>query len=357
MDRQGFRFGSVSLSSGGPGWLRWGQSGLGLRSLSQVTQRPWQGSAGLQAADFVGNGVPGRPSLNLRASSAHSILRVQLEGARGGILRAAAFDELAEDYDADFTHSPVGSALRAIVAGRLDKAFEGAQRVLDLGCGTGEDAIRVARSGVDVLGIDASPAMVRAAQDKARRGGYSDRAQFRCLPIENLGSTDTGGSFDGVLSNFGALNCVSDLPAVVGAVAAKLTPGARLVWVLLGRYVPWEWSWFLLRADPARAWRRLRGTTGWRGLNIAYPAPGAVIGMLAPHFRVDALRPLGVVLPPSYAAAGIGRRPRVLAALTRLEHALQDRSALAYCADHYIIEATRLPLPAPAQLSHAKRSA
>ncbi len=272
-------------------------------------------------------------------------------------MRAAAFDELAGDYDADFTHSPVGSALRAIVAGRSDRAFAGAQRVLDLGSGTGEDAIRVARAGAEVLGIDASAAMVRAAQDKARRGGCADRAQFQCLPIESLGSADTGPPFDGVLSNFGALNCVNDLPAVASAVAAKLRPGARLVWVLLGRYVPWEWTWFLLRADPSRAWRRVRGSSDWRGLNIEYPTPGTVIGMLAPYFRVDALRPLGVVLPPSYAAAGLGRRPRLLAALTRLEHSLQSRRALAYCADHYIIEATRLPLPAPVALTRNQRSA
>jgi SAM-dependent methyltransferase len=272
-------------------------------------------------------------------------------------LRAAAFDELAGDYDADFTHSPVGSALRAIVAGRFEEAFAGAQRVLDLGSGTGEDAIRVARGGASVLGIDASAAMVRAAQEKARRGGCADRAQFRCLPIESLGGADTGGLFDGVLSNFGALNCVADLPAVASAVAAKLTPGARLVWVLMGRHVPWEWAWFLLRADLSRASRRLRGITGWRGLNIAYPTPAAVIGMLTPYFRVDALRPLGVVLPPSYAAAGLGRRPRLLAALTRLERSLQNRRALAYCADHYIIEATRLPVPAATAESRPQRSA
>lgn len=271
-------------------------------------------------------------------------------------MQAAAFDDLAGDYDADFTHSPVGSALRAIVAGRFAKAFEGAQRVLDLGCGTGEDAIRLADAGVSVLGIDASPAMVRAAQEKARRHGCAARVEFRCLPIERLGSADTGGLLDGVLSNFGALNCVNDLPGVTGAVAAKLTPGARLVWVLLGRHVPWEWGWFLLRADPARACRRLRGVTGWRGLNIAYPTPGEVIRMLAPYFRVDALRPLGVALPPSYAAAGLNRRPRMLAALTRLEHSLQNRRALAYFADHYIVEATRLPVPARTEVRDAKWS-
>ena len=79
--------------------------------------------------------------------------------------------------------------------------------------------------------------------------------------------------------------------------------------------------------------------------------------MLAPYFRVDALRPLGVALPPSYAASWINRRPRMLAALTRLERSLEGRRALAYCADHYIIEATRLPVPVRPPLTVTKRGA
>jgi SAM-dependent methyltransferase len=272
-------------------------------------------------------------------------------------LQAAAFDELAGDYDADFTHSPVGSALRAIVAERIEKAFGGARRVLDLGCGTGEDAVRLAARGVRVVAIDASADMLRAAQDKARRQNCTTRVEFRCLPIERLASVDTGELFDGVLSNFGALNCVSDLPAVAEVAAAKLAPGARLVWVMLGRYVPWEWAWYFLRADPTRACRRVRGATSWRGLMITYPTPGQVSRMLAPYFRIDALRPLGVALPPSYAAAWLKRRPRMLAALTRLERSLQNRRALAYCADHYIIEATRLPLQVKPELASANWSA
>jgi ubiquinone/menaquinone biosynthesis C-methylase UbiE len=270
-------------------------------------------------------------------------------------LHAAAFDEIAGDYDADFTHSPVGSALRAIVRRRFETAFAGARRILDLGSGTGEDAISLASSGRHVLAIDASAGMVRAAQEKANRQGFGSHIEFRCLRVEILGSSDTGEPFDGVLSNFGALNCVKDLPATTAAVARKLAPGARLVWVLLGRHVPWEWGWYLLHADPARAGRRLRGQASWRGLTISYPTPGAVTRMLAPYFHVDALRPLGVALPPSYAAAWLNRRPRLLSALTRLERSLEDRRALAYCADHYIIEATRLPLPVTPALTGVQR--
>jgi hypothetical protein len=63
--------------------------------------------------------------------------------------------------------------------------------------------------------------------------------------------------------------------------------------------------------------------------------------LLQPHFRIDAVRPLGVALPPSYAAGWLNQRPRLLRALLRVEESAQGQPGLAYCADHYIIEATR----------------
>lgn len=258
-------------------------------------------------------------------------------------LHAAAFDGLAADYDADFTATPLGGLLRALVWSRLDCILAADARVLDLGCGTGEDAVRLASRGARVVALDASPAMVRVAAAKAAQRGCSERTEFHCAPAERLGEVLGDAVFDGVISNFGALNCVADLPALAREVAARVRPGGRLVWVLMGRHVPWEWAWYLLRADARRAARRLSGRTRWRGLEIHYPTPSAVSAALRPSFRVDALRPLGFALPPSYAAAWLNRHPRLLSALARLEHLGRRSALLAWVADHYIVEATRLP--------------
>ena len=258
-------------------------------------------------------------------------------------LHAAAFDELAGEYDASFVRSPVGSFLRELVWARAHEVLAGSQRVLELGCGTGEDALRFARRGASVLGIDPSPAMIRIAREKADRAGCSTRVQLCCLPAERLHEAVTGARFDAVFSNFGALNCVADLPRVIRDLSTLLVPGARLLWVLLGRHVPWEWAWYLLRAQPRRAFRRLPGATQWRGLPVHYPTPRELAAMLQPYFEVNALRPLGAVLPPSYAAAWLTRRPRVLGALKRLEQRAMQSAWPAALADHYIIEATHRP--------------
>ena len=261
-------------------------------------------------------------------------------------MHAAAFEGLAGDYDTSFTHTALGGALRRLVWARSDQLFARAQRVLDLGCGTGEDALRLAGRGASVVGIDAAAAMIAAASEKARQAGCGARAEFRCLPIEQLREGLSGELFDGVISNFGALNCVSDLRKVAADLATKLTPGARLLWVIMGRYVPWEWGWYLLHADPSRAVRRLRGATSWRGMTITYPTPRAAVRSLTPYFSIDAVRPVGVALPPSFAAAWVARHPGTLGVLTRVEEFAQGLRPLAALADHYLVEATRLPAAA-----------
>lgn len=255
---------------------------------------------------------------------------------------ARAFDDLAADYDATFTDTALGRALRELVWLRFDDTFASRDRVLDLGCGTGEDALRLASRGTRVVGIDASPDMVEAARQKAFAAGCAAQIDFHCVAMEQLSTGLEGQAFDGVLSNFGAVNCVGDLHALIAAVAARLAPAGRLLWVVMGRYVPWEWFWYGLRGDLRRASRRLsRGGARWRGLTICYPTPAEMRQLLSPWFIVKRVSPLGVVLPPSYAAPWLECSPRALAMLRRLEAALQDTSALAALSDHYIIEATR----------------
>lgn len=268
-------------------------------------------------------------------------------------LHARAFDELASDYDAAFTESAIGKALRAIVWARLEQVFNAPGRILELGCGTGEDALCLARRGLEVVGVDASARMIQVARQKASDAdrchnggsgnGLAGRLEFHCLPMQSLGPTFEGQSFDGVLSNFGAVNCVADLPALVADVAARLRPGAPLVWVVMGRHVPWEWLWYLAQGQWSKAWRRLnRGGVSWRGLNIFYPTPSELAAVLRPHFAIRRIAPLGIALPPSYAGKWLEQRPRLLQRLTRLEHQAQGWRALARLSDHYIVEATRL---------------
>ncbi len=70
-------------------------------------------------------------------------------------------------------------------------------RALDIGCGTGTNAITLAEHGWCVVGVDFIPKAIRAARRKARRAGVADVTTFRADDVLNL---DPGlGPFDLVL--------------------------------------------------------------------------------------------------------------------------------------------------------------
>jgi SAM-dependent methyltransferase len=273
-----------------------------------------------------------------------------------------AFDALAAEYDVAFTYTPLGQALRSLVWRRLDERFRDVHHALDLGCGTGEDALRLAQRGITVQAVDSSESMIRVARGKAECAGCAARIEWRCEPLESFcdatvpaltGATpacdgvepspdEVTPPFDGVVSNFGALNCVADLSQLVRHIAARVRSGGPLIWVLMGRHVPWEWLWYLSRGAPAKAWRRLQpGGVSWRGMKIRYPTPAQLVQLLQPHFVIDRIAPLGIALPPSYAATWLNHSPRSLRALTWLERRAQGSAFLARFSDHFMIEATR----------------
>ncbi len=57
-------------------------------------------------------------------------------------------------------------------------------RALDLGCGTGTNAIYLARNGFQVVGVDFSPRAIATARDKAKREGVS--ADFHVGDVTRL---------------------------------------------------------------------------------------------------------------------------------------------------------------------------
>lgn len=255
---------------------------------------------------------------------------------------AAAFDGLAQRYDAQFTTTALGSTLRQMTWSRFERAFKDREYLLDIGCGTGEDAVHLASLGHRVLATDASLQMVRMATSKAEKAGCAHRIRFLWAPMEKLGSELAGEKFDGVYSNFGAINCAADPAALAATLATLLPPGAPLAWVVMGRYVPWEWAWYLARADLRTAFRRLRRAgNSWRGLALTYPTPGSLSRMIGSHFQTVEAVPMGVALPGSYAVNLLERTPRLLGFLARAERRLQKHARLAACGDHYYFEAQR----------------
>ena len=207
---------------------------------------------------------------------------------------ANLFDHLAATYDALWTTTAIGRAQRNLVWRDMDTLFQPGMRILDIGCGTGEDAAHFAARGVTVYATDASPAMVQVAQ---ARGGFTAAV----CSAEDL--AQIGGAFDGAISNFGTLNCVEDLPAVARSLAGLVRPGGRVAICLLGRFCAWETLYYGVRWQFGKALRRLVGhalACPPSAIMVHYPTVAQTRVSFAPAFELQRWTGIGLCVPPSY---------------------------------------------------------
>ncbi len=267
-------------------------------------------------------------------------------GVASGAVREA-FDQVAPSYDGDWTQSAIGRLQRAAVWRTIDGLFQPGDRVLDLGCGTGVDAMHVAAQGeasqgIRVHGIDVAPGMVEVAKRRASDAGLAERVTFQVLGIEDLHLLDAG-PFDGVVSNFSPLNCVRDLGPVAAQLGRMVKPGGTMALCVMSSFCLWETLWYPLTAQLYKTSRRWRADnpTASVGLEdefpIYYPTVKELRAVFGPWFRVVRLEGVGVFVPPSYLEPWARRVPRLVWALGVIDRLVHRWPGLRAMGDHRLL--------------------
>lgn len=259
---------------------------------------------------------------------------------------AQAFDTVAADYDT--AYGPEGNAvmawLRRESLALLQDTFPPGSRLLEIGCGTGEEALHLARTGRTVLATDVSPAMAARTDAKARAAGLAGRVTALALPAGRLDAILPQEPFDGAYASFGGLNCEPDLAGLAQALARLLKPGAAFVCSVMARWCPFEIAWFLLHGRPRTAFRRLR--RGWQPAPVAglggvqvtvstrYLSVGDVARAFAPAFAVERMLALPLLLPPPYLDDLFRQRRALFDRLEGCERRLRGRWPWRLFGDH-----------------------
>lgn len=246
----------------------------------------------------------------------------------------AAFDAVAADYDGTFGGWPASRLFRFRLIDRIERSVPRGSRLLDVGSGSGEDAVWLASFGFKVLGIDPSEGMVEVARAKAARTGSA--AEFLRADLQTF-TTDR--AFDAVYSDFGAMNCVP-----VGKWAESLSrlvrPGGRVFLVLMGQRPLPEF----LRGGPSAWKRRLEPEAPvgeGRTIPVTYPGPKEIEASLAAGFRVERTETFGALVPPPGMAAWPRRNPILFGLLAAMELVVSRRRVLCAFSDHFLMELTR----------------
>jgi SAM-dependent methyltransferase len=223
----------------------------------------------------------------------------------------ARFDQEAKTYDVRYgppsgsrPGNPLVSWLRDEHLALLRSLVAPGGLVLDIGCGTGEEALRLAQEGYSVLGIDVSPGMVWQAQAKLAGYGLRRGAQFRVLAAGRLTGLDERGPFQAAYASLGTLNTEPDLAGVANGLHALLEPGAPFVATVMNRRCLFEKLLALRRLKPGTALPRPAAWTESRAgasdviAPVRFYSPAEFAAPFAEHFTVERVMAFPLWFPP-----------------------------------------------------------
>lgn len=140
---------------------------------------------------------------------------------------AAVYDELMDDYDYDAW----SEHYLALVTGALGKL---PARMAECACGTGSLTVRFAKAGTNIVGVDLSQAMLRQAEEKARKWGVA--AQFVRQDMRKLTLPRRVGAVLATCDGVNYLTSESDVRAFFKAAYDALLPGGALCFDISSRH-------------------------------------------------------------------------------------------------------------------------
>lgn len=251
-------------------------------------------------------------------------------------MKKPAFDGVASEYDARFSHQVIAEFLRRKVQNVADQYLDGSSHVLEVGCGTGQDARYFAEQGHVVMATDASQAML----DIAEAGAITTALWDVSTPIPP--KVLDGAAYDLVFANFGVMNCVEDLSQFSQKISKIIKPHGVLVLVFMNRWCGMELLLNLILFNTKNMLRRLKRDTiatleDGSCLRVWYPSIRSVRCALAPEFSFSMHEPIGVFLPPSELYGMFQKRPRLLRFAKMLDSTLGKVYPISHLSDHSLL--------------------
>lgn len=255
------------------------------------------------------------------------------------------FDAAAKTYDSTFTNTKIGIEQRKKVYRNIEHIFISGDKknVLELNCGTGEDAISFAKQGHNIIATDISDEMINVARSKNNYGNLC----FETLDFKNLSKKTFKHEFDVVYSNFGGLNCLSieELKKLMDTIYDNLAPGGKLIMVLMPKNCIWEQIYFLLKGNFKRYKRRNTDQAllvNVDGVQVPtwYFNPDEIVEISKKKYTTTNCVPIGITVPPSYLEKSFLTKTPVWDVLKIIEKKLSNNFLSRY-ADHFLIELTK----------------
>jgi SAM-dependent methyltransferase len=253
----------------------------------------------------------------------------------------ADFDKAAQNYDTTFTNSVIGKLQRNLVYECLSKIIKekNPKTILEINCGTGEDAIWLGKQNFNVVATDISSTMVEIAKSKTDLKNVT----FQQADINSIVADFSTKNFDLLFSNFGGLNCLSkeELTRFFSTIPEILATKSQIFLVIMPKNTLWESFYFSLKLDFKNAFRRKKeyaiANVDGEKVTTYYYNPKDIVNLANANFEIKLLKPIGFFVPPSYLEPFFKNKPKLISFINTLEQKVKNLSWLSKFADHYVI--------------------
>lgn len=260
---------------------------------------------------------------------------------------AEGFSRKAKEYDS-FGPAHVNiERMRNTVYAHVNKFLQPEDNLLEINAGTGIDAAFFALRGHRVHAIDIAPGMVAAIAEKTEHYGLQGQLTYCNCSFTDLDCLIEYAPYRYVFSNFGGLNCISDLARVGRLVSQVLSPGGRFSMVIMPPFCPWDLA-HLLHGDFRNATRRFHpgGTVAHvegQHFQVHYFTPERVMRALGKNYSMLSLEGLSIFAPPADRRGFPNHHPALYKLLTQVDETLSKWTPFNHWGDFYMMTAEYQP--------------
>ncbi len=252
---------------------------------------------------------------------------------------AEAFDRIAGTFDSNLENATT-ARLRMKLYSVIESLIQPGSTVLDVSCGTGIDALYLAKQGYRLCGIDISEKMIAATRLKFEDAGF-DHVNFMVTSYDRLTPNNVPLA-DLVFSNFGGLNCTPDLKSAAEAIASVTKPGGYFIGVIMPPFSLWEALSYAARLQWRQTLRRVHDyapATGFYGtiFPVYYYSPGTIVAAFSSHFDRRQLIGWSIISPSPQSTSFVKRHPMLANLLVGIDGLIETFPLLRSIGDHYLI--------------------
>jgi SAM-dependent methyltransferase len=242
---------------------------------------------------------------------------------------AAAFDSASEEYDFTISHNYINTWIRKRSIRELLNHAKPGDTLLEIGCGTGAEAIEISGYVSKIIATDISDKMIEILSKKIEARGLSKRIvplHVRAADISKAVENAAAGKVHLAYSFNGALNSEPELGRFVNGLSSVLVPGGYFICSIRNSFCLSEAmshaAVLQFERMAPRKKQPVMVSVGGMDIPAFYYPPASFLRFFSTEFELKRLYGLPVFLPPAYLSDYYIKFRTVASMLEKFEWAL-----------------------------------